>query len=322
MSTDVSDIKKLIWHSLNAYSTWWSPFNLADMAHRLLTANAAPLCKFYDLNHELDNSVTFDLLLCLHSDRYFEAYKQALRFDKFSYKVYDFLDDAYLEAVDHPEILNRIEQLFKFFIEQCSSPKTHVLLAVFNDHPRYHQRIQAELNRVGKDQLIKSMWSQYGTTSWPILLSWRAPEFTCRCVGDMETRHYAKLYDIYLEFMCDSDLNKLIVTNFQFSAHSGPFWSQVLSLDDMASAAGFSGVDELFMGVANGSIYTIHKDAQRLALTKALNCPTTLKRLSQLTPEQGQIVRKSNMLPKEIIHKLGWSTPNERRQDLIIDMGI
>lgn len=322
MSNNVQDIYKLIRHSMDSYSTWWSPYDLADLSGRLLDAKAAPYCKYYDYHGSERVNIEIDLLLCLNSDRYLDAYKKEYPDNYFSYCIYDYLGDSYLEATKHPDVLNRIERLFEFFLSKAETPKDYVLVTPFSYHPRYQQRIQIEVARVGQEQFVKSLWSQYGPNAWPIMLSWKAPEYTCRCLNDMETKHYSKLLDIYLEFMTKDDLIRTIISNYQFLSKTGPFWSQVIDLDEMVVAAGFSGVDELFMCIPSGSTESIHRDAQTLALTKALNCPTTFHRLSQLTCEQGQGIRRSNKLPKEIIHRLGWSTLKERRQDLASDMGL
>jgi hypothetical protein len=322
MSDNSTEIYNLIKHSLDTYSTWWSPYDLKDLSDRLLKSNSAPYCKFYHYRHTDRTNIMMDLMLCLHNNDYFEAFKQHYPSDYFSYEIYDYLQDAYIEASKHPEVMTQIEKVFDFVQSNKNAPKDYALIPAFTDHPRFKQRLQIESDRIGEQELRQSLWVQYGYVSWPIMLAWKASDYSCRCQSQMTAEHYSRLLEVYLQFTSPQDVMEKVIDLYQNCGQSAHYWAQAVSLKSLAQYGLFAGIDELFMGTPMYEDPRLNDAAQKLALIKAQYCDDTYQRLRQLTPEQGQEVRKCNILPKKMIHALGWSTAQERRHDLQSDMGL
>jgi hypothetical protein len=316
------DIIKAITHSLNHYSSWHSYLDLEMLANTLLQAKAAPLCAEYDVVYDIDRKMDIDVLLCLNSDSYFKTYKDHLVFDRFSVGVFETLDHAYSSAEDNPIVMDRIERLFALFLANSSHAEKFVLLAPYGAHPRYAQRIETEVNRLGARQFMITSFRQYGCEAWPIMIGWKAPEMACLSSSEMQQEHFKKLMDIYQEFMSKQNFVRHVMKRLQYHGKSAAMWAKEITLDEMMAASGFSNASELFLGVNGVSNGDLKQGAQHLALTKALICPETYKLLSKMTRQQGRRIMGARVLPRKLLHDLNWTSNQERRNDLERDIGL
>lgn len=316
------DIIKAITHSLNHYSTWHSYLDLEELANTLLEAKAAPLCAEYDVVYDIDRKMDIDVILCLNSDPYFEAYKGHLVFDKFCLSVFETLDHAYSSAQDNPIAMDRIERLFELFLANSSHAEKFALLAPYGAHPRFAKRISSEVNRLGERQFMKTCFRQYGCDAWPIMIGWKAPEMVCLSSSEMQQEHFKKLINIYQEFMSKKQFVRHVMKTLQYHGKSASKWAREITLDEMMDATGFGSASALFLGINGTSCGDLNKGAQHLALTKALECPQAYKLLSQMTQQEGRIIMGARVLPRKVLHDLNWTSNQERRNDLESDMGI
>ncbi len=322
MNTEAREIVQKIQHSLDTYSSWWSPLNLQEMADKLLNFQEAPWCKHYNGQGDISADLHFDLLLSFHSDRYLRAFIEQFDFERYGQDANEMLRDAYIESSHHAEILDRIEALFAHLHKKSKHPEGYLLVAPFNTHPRFNERIEKEAARLGNHQFMTMLWQAFGAAAWPVMLAWKAPEFSCRGAIHMRQAHYHKLNEIYEQFMDRESLILHIVKDFQGPLINTQYWAKEVTLEELKQVGAFTSEKALLLGQSDSLDEDMAWAFQRFALLKASSCPKTQQVLKTFDDEEIQQIRSLKILDKKTVYALDWPSAAERRRDLESDMGL